>query len=111
MTATTQLKNRIMRRVYAVWIIKKVFSPIVIKTAILLAFVWQMAALVSFTNVLANTNSIIDYNFFWHAFLNTEMLTKVLLLGSIVLIALVARDIYKNFSGIFIIKNLKCDTK
>lgn len=100
----TQLKNKIMRRVYAVWLVKKVFSPVVVKAAILLAFIWQMTAYVSFGNVMANIPSLTAYNFYWNAFANTETISQLLALGSMFLVAWLVRDIYKNIPTFSILK-------
>jgi hypothetical protein len=50
----TQLTRSIMRRVYIVWLIKKVLSPFWVKTYILVALFWQLSNTVSVVNIFNN---------------------------------------------------------
>ena len=68
MTTSLLFTQRIMRRVYAVWILKNVVRPILIKGSIFVVFVWEMRQTVSLRHVFANipdpSNIGAVYNFF-----------------------------------------------
>lgn len=51
-----------MRRVYALWVMKSLTSPIVLKSAILFALFWQGRAYISFADVLVNSPLINTVN-------------------------------------------------
>jgi len=90
----TQFKNSIMRRVYAVWLLKKITSPCAARIAVLIALLWQMTFYISFNNVIANIPSLTDFGFYLSAVSNTETASKMILLGVILLGVWLMRDLY-----------------
>ncbi len=70
------LKKRIMRRVYAVWFLKKLTSPIFMKFLILVGALRLSVSLVSVPNVVHNWPALwnipANYHFFVSALQNTD---------------------------------------
>ena len=95
------LKQRIMRRVYAVWILKNVVRPLLIKGSIVVAFIWEMKQTVSLRHVFANIPNPTDvgavYNFFSYAFAHTETMVQMLSLGLAAIGLWMMRDVFSSF--------------
>lgn len=104
-----KLKNRIMRRVYAVWFFRKLTSPFAVETlAFFVMLVW-MSVHVSFGSVLANARPTFGSpfsvtNFFINAFWSTEFATKALFLVSAVLFFATLRNIWKTLSNAVLLR-------
>ena len=97
----TQLKKRIMRRIYIISFLKRIFDPIVLKSIILAIFVIIGNILVSVPNVVNNMPFITDIgalsDFIMNAFLHTETLVQIILLVSMILAAWLIRDMLRSF--------------
>lgn len=93
-------KKRIMRRVYAVWILRRIFSPFSMKAVILLGAVKQSANLIFVRSVLHNApgnfSPTANYRFFSDAFFHTGMTVKILLIFSVALSLWLVRDIFSR---------------
>lgn len=76
------LKKRIMRRVYAVWALKKLTSPIFMKFLILVGSVRLSFSMVSIPNILHNLPPSWDlsanYRFLTAAFWHTDSAVKLI---------------------------------
>lgn len=100
MITSFSLTQRIMRRVYAVWILKNVVRPLLIKGSVFAAFVWEMKQTVSLRHVFANipdpTNVGAMYNFFSYAFAHTETAVQILSLGVAAIGIWMMRDILSS---------------
>lgn len=98
------IKKNIMRRVYTIYAIRALLSVTALKVYGLVAAVVGMGVFVSFSNVLANVPHITEtksfISFVESAFFETEFVVQVLVLLSIALLALVARDLAKHFSNV-----------
>ncbi|MBI2045899.1 MAG: hypothetical protein HYT28_00530 [Parcubacteria group bacterium] len=101
MLTTFSLRQRIMRRVYAVWILKNVVRPLLIKGSIAVAFIWEMKQTVSLRHVFANIPNPTDmgavYNFFSYAFTHTETAVQVLSFALAALGLWMIRDVFSSF--------------
>lgn len=90
-------KKRIMRRVYAIWILRKIFSPFSMKLLILLGMIRQSAHLIFVRSVLRNApdifNPLANYQFFSSAFSHTDVTIKLLLASTLILSFWLLRDI------------------
>jgi hypothetical protein len=90
-----------MRRIYAVWILKNIVRPVLIKGSIFVAFIWKMKQTVSLRHVFANIPDPTDvgavYNFFSYAFANTETMVQILSFGLAAIGFWMARDILLSF--------------
>ena len=97
-----RLKNNIMRRVYAVFILRKITSPFSLKLFMLSALLIASNFLVSVKNVLLNMPSWnrIDalYDFYAGAFLQTELAVQIVLFGTGVLFVLLLKDVLMSGS-------------
>ncbi|MCI0542313.1 hypothetical protein L0Y69_00970 [bacterium] len=90
------LRKRIMRRVYAVWLIKKILSPITAKIVLFAALAKQLFMFVSVRDVIINSPPAYDVfgstQFFTSAFLNTSVMVQVSLVGIAALALWLSRD-------------------
>lgn len=90
-------KKRIMRRVYAIWVLRKFFSPFSMKILILLGVMKQSANMIFVRSVLHNAPSPLDpmanFQFFSGAFFHTNITIKLLLILTLALSAWLLRDI------------------
>lgn len=97
----TQLKKKIMRRIYLTFLLRKVFNPVTLKVYTLAVFYGFLATKISLNNVIENMPNITDigalYNFYTYAFLNTEFTVQVLLVGVIIAALSVFKDVVKNY--------------
>lgn len=80
-----KLKNKIMRRIYAVWFLKKVFSAAFLRTVIIIGLFFELAREVSLVDVMNNlpmaTDLSANYQYFSFAFTHTELSVQLYLLG------------------------------
>jgi len=90
------LKKRIMRRVYAVWVLKKLTSPTAMKLLILAGILKQSFSLVSVPNIIQNSPSFLDpiasSAFVTNAFLHTELPVQMLAIATLGLLLWLIRD-------------------
>lgn len=98
-----QLKNKIMRRIYIQFFIRKIFSPLLVKLYVMVSFLSFIVANISVGNVVANSPSIFDvnsvYNFSLSAFINTEFIIQILSVGVLMVIILLAKDTVRIYSS------------
>ena len=98
----TQLKKKIMKRIYFAYFLRKVFNPFTMKIYALISFAGVLASQVSLVNVIANMPSATNvgalFRFYVSAFLNTEFAVQLLSVGALVAISLLFKDIVKTYS-------------
>ncbi len=91
-----------MRRIYAIWFVRQVVSPAVLKSAVAVAFLWRLKEYVSLRNVIANAPSLADpahtASFLGYAFTHTQGVVQLLLVGLFVLGLWLARDIIRGYA-------------
>lgn len=93
------LKNSILRRVYAIWFLKKITQPFYVKMYITILLLWQFIGNVSVINVFKNmppNNVGGSFIFFENAFLGTEIFVQAIILGSIILVLFVVRGLFRG---------------
>jgi hypothetical protein len=99
-----------MRRVRTIYILRQIFSPTSMKIVMLFAVLKESFSVVSVPNVLANSpsllNPIASYQFFTSAFLNTELVVRILLVATLALTLWLIRDLLSKPS-VFGYQNLK----
>ncbi|MBT3730044.1 hypothetical protein HON59_01430 [bacterium] len=95
-----QLKKRIMRRVYMLYVLGKVLSKLAFKIYAGLALLYGIKV---FVHVEAVANNMPDFNnlsglytFMTNAALNTDLAVQFIVFGVVALIAWVLRDAIKN---------------
>lgn len=75
------LKRKIMIRVYAIYILRKVINPVAFKVYIIALSAIGFVSLVSVTNIFVNITSVgfsSIFNFSYQAFINTEITVQTL---------------------------------
>jgi hypothetical protein len=89
-----------MRRVYAIWILKKLTSPLFMKFLILVGMIRVSFSMVSIPNILKNSPSFLDtsasYQFFTTAFWHTEIGVKFIAVMILVFLCWLVRDLFKS---------------
>jgi hypothetical protein len=95
------LKDQIMMRVRFVYGVKSLPRVFIPKLALLASLVAIAGFFVSVPNVLQNMPSLFEIqsfaNFFMAAFLNTKITIQAVSLGTLLIVALMVRDIAKVF--------------
>ena len=96
-----KLDKKIMRNVYAIFVLRKIINPVSIKLYTALVFAWLGTFYVSLKNVFANmSHSVADvtdlYHFSLSSFFNTELVVQVLTIGIVVMSFWFMKDVVKN---------------
>ena len=111
MKTVNKLKAKIMRRVYAIWVLRQIVKPFMVEALFFAAAVFWMAFYVSFGNVLANISPIAFspthlISFIASAFESTEFISKVLFSTAIILSILLIKDLFRVVPHvIYLLKN------
>lgn len=96
----TALKKRIMRRVYAVYLMRKATSPVALQTYLLSFLTLQLFLFVSMRHVVENAPNVFDVGafarFYAQSFLQTELSVQVLAVGVLSVSSWMARGIVRN---------------
>jgi hypothetical protein len=97
-----QLKKRIMRRVYAIWLFRKL-PWLAGELAVVMLIASQAAGQIFVNRVLQNavehsfTRSPASlFSYFFKAFFNTDFLVQILLISFVILGALAIRDLMRT---------------
>jgi len=106
------LKKQIMRRIYLIWCVRQVFTPVTLKLFILSGLIFQVGRYISLENIFVNIHSDSMaglYYFFSSAFLNTELIVQVTIFVGSILAIFLARDIFarKVKRSSFLLSSLK----
>lgn len=89
-----QLEERIMRRIYIIYALRRVLSPFMVKIYVSLVLLWQLLAQISLASIIQNAPGL-DWGaaqFFFSAFVGTEWGVKLVL----ILAVLVATWLFKD---------------
>ncbi len=101
----SMLKTRVMRRVYIMWMLRKILHPVAMKTAFTALCLWYSTTYISYAQVFANAPTLLDVErgmrFLGAAVSHTEPMTIALLLGVTVFAAWTATDIVKRKEAYF----------
>ena len=91
-----------MRRVYMVYLARKVANPFSVKVALVLVLLAYLRQYVSIKHVLVNSPSFMNpaeaFNFFGHAFFNTTLAVEAITVGLVVVGVLFLRDAFRRYS-------------
>lgn len=91
-----KIEGRIMRRVYFIWLARRMASPRAFKVYSLVAFSFALLSSVSVTNVIANapefSNVARNIRFFVNAATGADTTIQFLLIGIFLAVVLLARD-------------------
>ena len=89
-----------MRRIYLIWVGRLLVNRYTLKVAILAALAWQFAAYVFVRAVFDNASHVSGLRYleyFFGAFLRTDFLVQLLIVGMSAVSFLLAYDTLKNF--------------
>ena len=97
------LKKKIMRRVYAMYVLRLIINRFALKCVALVFFTVGVVSIVSVTDVLANMPYLLDtaalFYFSKYAFMNAELTVQAFLLGITVFMMWLAKDlVFLSFS-------------
>lgn len=99
------LKAKTMRRVVAVYYLRKILNPITLKTGILLMGALAFGSLVHVAAIFANMPAYSDivglYSFSYSAFTHTEIAVQATILLSVFVTLWLARDVVQGFAPRF----------
>ena len=91
-----------MRRVYAIWFVKKILSPAVLKGGILVSILYQLKEYVSLRHVVGNAPSLADFSasfsFLASAFFHTQAMVQLLSIGLLAFGIWFVRDLLRGYS-------------
>ena len=97
------LKQRVMRRVYIMWTLRKIFSPGMVKVYLAVAFLWELGRQVFVAQVFSNSPSLSqigeNVHFFLSAFTSTDVGVQLVVVAFVVIVALLVRDVLKTFAS------------
>mgnify|MGYP001604449589 FL=1 len=105
-----KLKKKIMRRIYMIWLSKKLITPFAMEVVLGIILMILLASNFSFFNVwhnapiLAKPISLIY--FFALAFINTELLVKLLLISSIIILYSLSQKMIKSVAYLLTKKDI-----
>lgn len=95
------IEQTVMRRVYMVYTLRRIFSPRAFKYYALITAGTFFVSVVSFQAIIENmpkTSNMSDYaNFYESAFIHTEVGTKIALVAIALAFLLIVRDALKSF--------------
>lgn len=97
---SSYLKNKIMKRVYAIWVLRRVFSPFAIKTAFLVVVILEALSYYSLSNIfnniiLASGNFSAFSGYLVSALQNTAIISKLLFIGLMAVTFLFVQELFK----------------
>lgn len=98
-----QLKKAVMRRVYAVYIVRRLFSGVMLRFYALLALFGGLMSVVSVRDVIANMPGqglIAVYDFFAYATIHTEAIVQVILFGGMTIALWTLHDAIRSISNV-----------
>lgn len=92
-----KLRNKIMRRVYAIWLFRRLSGPFAVELFFLGALSFGLSVYVSIRNVVNNTPSVFSpgavAGFFASAFYQAEMIVQILFVGILASAVFLLKDI------------------
>ena len=97
MTNISNLKRKIMLRVYLIFVIRKLKNPIVFEVSIFALLFLTLAYMVSIERIIASTPHDISgfYHFWLSAFLGTKLLVKAITLLAILIMGILLKNMAK----------------
>ena len=95
MTNATQLKRRILSRIYIIYAMRRVLAPFMLKVYIALVLFWQLLIHISLMSVVKNAPGfdVETISFFTQAFVTTGAGIKVIVVVGFIISAWLMKDI------------------
>ncbi len=107
------LCERIMKRVYFIWFIKKIFPYLLIELALFASFLYLISHYVFISKVLQYASQILANNsidpavwsaFAWNAFIGTELIVQLSVLGILAVVVLLFKNFITSFMQLTLAK-------
>lgn len=102
-TTNEEIQRSVMRRVYVIYLINKLRTPVAVRLMIVGLCFGSGMALVSFRDVVSNMPSLVEFKSFYrfvsNAFLQTEVPVKIIVIASVAAIFLLTQDALHVFRG------------
>lgn len=92
-----KIKKRIMRRIYVLFVLRKLINARAMKVYTVTGFIYGMLSLVSVGNIVANMPQISDISglltFMTYALTHTEFVVQILIFGTLAVSLWLVKDI------------------
>ncbi|OGZ46557.1 MAG: hypothetical protein A3J54_02595 [Candidatus Ryanbacteria bacterium RIFCSPHIGHO2_02_FULL_45_13b] len=112
-TLSSSIKKRIMRRVHIIWFTRRVLPLLTLETLAVAFIARQLADSIFFNHVLQNAivhtfsrSPVMMADFFFRAFLNTDIMIQFLIMGSVLVGILFLRDTVRALRAFIFKSNL-----
>jgi len=112
-TLSPSIKKIVMRRIRIIWFTRRVLPLLVLETAAVALIARQLAESIFFNHVLQNAivhtfshSPVMILDFFFRAFISTESIVQILMLGSLLVASLFARDTFRTLRAFTLKSNL-----
>lgn len=105
-----RFKGEILKKIYRIWLFRKLLPILLIEVAILSLVFYQLGQAVFIQRILNNAYTILQANppkiflFLTSAFANAPFATKLLGLGAIIFLALLIRHLTQGFLRLVLVK-------
>lgn len=108
-----ELKNRIMRRVYGIWFVKKVLPYVAAEAAVFTGFLYFIGREVYVANVIQYASSVLAGNmahpmafvaFALDIFIHTELAVQISVLGALLMVSFVFRNLIASAAQLALAK-------
>ena len=102
------LSQRIMHRVYVVYMLRRATSPTAFRMYSLVAFFVGIVSLVSVGNVIANLPTggfLALYDFSMYAFMHTELVVQLLVVGALGFSLWLVRDCTQYINSVSLLRH------
>lgn len=108
--ATPRFRGEILRQIYRVWLFRTFLPVLIIEVAIFSFIFYGLAKQVFFQRVIENAMNVFFQNppqvmsFFLSAFIDARLGTKVLVMGGIIALALVIRQLTQGLLRFILVR-------
>jgi len=101
------LRKLIMKRVYFIWFVKKIFPYLLIELALFTSFLYLIGHYVFVSKVLQYMGQILANNsvnpavwsaFAWNTFVGTELIVQLSVLGILAMVVLLLKNFIMSFA-------------
>jgi hypothetical protein len=101
-TQQQQFNTEVMRRIRTVYFLKKITQPVIREVVLFIILFALSAFFVSYQNIFENLFSVIAHgnlsNYFVSAFLNTQVVVKVICVASMCVVVLFVWNLFRKLS-------------
>lgn len=108
--ASARFRGEVLNKIYRVWLFRKFFPVLVIEIAVFSLVFYELARAIFFQRVLENAMNVFFQNpshvfsFFLWAFADARFATKVLVVGVVIALALIIRQITQGILRFILVR-------